>query len=403
MFRSAVRYLQVQARGRPPRRRARPARRLRAEGRISARCEHLEPHGLGALQLAFEQLKKKLQAEGLFDAVPQAAAARAAAQDRDRHVARRRGAARHHQGPAAPAPERAPRDSAGARAGRKAAAEVVARAPRDRQGRRRRRRHSGRGGGSIEDLWAFNEESRRARDRRVPRSGDLRGRPRDRRHDRRLRRRPPRADAVGGRGARGRGEGRVLSIASIDCRIGSQTAARGGIAAAPRRRARAGQPARTRRAGPRASALRGRHAAELTFRLRRALTTALQQQERALQALRRRLEARDLTRRLAVIRGRLQAADAQLSATVQRRTDRGAAALRALAGRLDSLSPLAVLGRGYAVCWNDERTAILRDAVAARRPATASRSRSREARLSCEVRGTLEPWNRWNLDWNPEP
>ena len=28
----------------------------------------MEPHGLGALQLAFEQLKKKLQAEGLFDA-----------------------------------------------------------------------------------------------------------------------------------------------------------------------------------------------------------------------------------------------------------------------------------------------------------------------------------------------
>ena len=30
--------------------------------------EHLEPVGLGALQLAFEQLKKKLDAEGLFAA-----------------------------------------------------------------------------------------------------------------------------------------------------------------------------------------------------------------------------------------------------------------------------------------------------------------------------------------------
>ena len=27
-------------------------------------CEHMELHGLGALQLAFEQLKKRLQAEG---------------------------------------------------------------------------------------------------------------------------------------------------------------------------------------------------------------------------------------------------------------------------------------------------------------------------------------------------
>ena len=55
----------------------------------------MEPQGLGALQLAFEQLKKKLQAEGLFDSGAQAAAAHLAAQDRDRHVARRRGAPRH--------------------------------------------------------------------------------------------------------------------------------------------------------------------------------------------------------------------------------------------------------------------------------------------------------------------
>ena len=61
-----------------------------------------------------------------------------------------------------------------------------------------------------------------------------------------------------------------------------------------------------------------------SFRLGRALTTTLQKQERALQVLRRRLEARDVARRFAVIRGRLQAADAKLSVTVQRRTDRAA-------------------------------------------------------------------------------
>ena len=39
-----------------------------ARGEYQLYVESLEPQGLGALQLAFEQLKKKLEAEGLFDA-----------------------------------------------------------------------------------------------------------------------------------------------------------------------------------------------------------------------------------------------------------------------------------------------------------------------------------------------
>src|SRR2546427_5634681 len=67
MFRSALRYLKFK----PP-----DGTRVVARGRISVYepkgeyqliCEHLEPQGLGALQLAFDQLKKRLQAEGLFD------------------------------------------------------------------------------------------------------------------------------------------------------------------------------------------------------------------------------------------------------------------------------------------------------------------------------------------------
>src|SRR6185295_3000970 len=51
--------------------------RVIARGRVSVYevkgeyqlvCDALEPHGLGALQLAFEQLKRRLHAEGLFDA-----------------------------------------------------------------------------------------------------------------------------------------------------------------------------------------------------------------------------------------------------------------------------------------------------------------------------------------------
>src|SRR5881296_3566598 len=68
IFRSALRYLKFK-----------PADGLRvvARGRVSVYeprgdyqivCEHLEPQGLGALQLAFDQLKRRLQGEGLFDA-----------------------------------------------------------------------------------------------------------------------------------------------------------------------------------------------------------------------------------------------------------------------------------------------------------------------------------------------
>src|SRR5581483_414601 len=67
VFRSALRYLKFK-----------PADGLRvvARGRVSVYepkgdyqllCEHMEPQGLGALQLAFDQLKQRLEREGLFD------------------------------------------------------------------------------------------------------------------------------------------------------------------------------------------------------------------------------------------------------------------------------------------------------------------------------------------------
>ena len=67
VFRSAMRYLKftpgdgmrVVARGR--------VSVYEPKGEYQLVCEHMEPQGLGALQLAFEQLKKRLQSEGLFD------------------------------------------------------------------------------------------------------------------------------------------------------------------------------------------------------------------------------------------------------------------------------------------------------------------------------------------------
>src|SRR5690349_6112517 len=154
IFRSALRYL-----------RFKPADGLRviARGRVSVYepkgeyqlvCEHLEPHGLGALQLAFDQLKKRLQDEGLFDAArkrPLPALPRRigivtsldGAAIRDIVKVLRRRYAHLVIRPARVQGEGAALDIARAiRAiGRVKHLDVVI---------------VGRGGGSIEDLWAFN-------------------------------------------------------------------------------------------------------------------------------------------------------------------------------------------------------------------------------------------------------
>ena len=68
-----------------------------------------------------------------------------------------------------------------------------------------------------------------------------------------------------------------------------------------------------------------------------------------------------------------------------RRRRTRAAGLSATVAKLESLSPLAVLGRGYAVCWNADRTAIVRDAAHVQ---TGDRVRVTLAHgeLACEVR-----------------
>jgi exodeoxyribonuclease VII large subunit len=130
-----------------------------ARGEYQLYVEYLEPAGVGALQFAFEQLKKKLAAEGLFDearkkplpALPRAigvvtSPSGAAVRDILRVIKRRFPNMNLFLYPATVQ-------------GTSAAAEIV-------EGIEYFNQHPivdvlivGRGGGSLEDLWPFNEET----------------------------------------------------------------------------------------------------------------------------------------------------------------------------------------------------------------------------------------------------
>ncbi len=360
MFRSSLRLLRFK-----PQDGLRVVARARVsvydpKGEYQIICEHLEPEGLGALQLAFDQVKQRLAAEGLFDArrkrslpvLPRKIGVvtsldGAAVRDIIKVLRRRYVNAHIVIRPTRVQGEGAALDIARGLAaiGKVPGVDVVI---------------VGRGGGSIEDLWAFNEEvvARAIAGCPVPTISAI-GHETD----------VTVADFVSDLRAPTPSAAAEMVVSrkdEVSARIDRLSHRRDTAMASRVHRLEArvrSLEARPGYAGVRGRvAMRGRHAADLTHELRRALRTHLSRRERSYQSLRLSLETFDLRRRLGRIHTKLVAADAGLSAAITRRRHVLDAQLGTAAARLGSLSPLAVLARGYAVCWNTDRTAVLRDA-----------------------------------------
>jgi exodeoxyribonuclease VII large subunit len=361
MFRSALRLLKFTPKD---------GLRVVARGRVSVYdpkgeyqiiCEHLEPGGLGALQLAYDQLKQRLSAEGLFDARrkrPLPALPRkigvvtsldgAAIRDIIK-VLRRRYANAH----VVIRPTRVQGDGAALEIARGLSAivkvkgvDVVI---------------VGRGGGSIEDLWAFNEEvcARAIAGCPVPIISAV-GHETD----------VTIADFVADLRAPTPSAAAEMVVARKDefvSRIERLEGRLRGSVDARRHRLEARVRSLEARAGVQGArgrlAMTARHAGELTHDLRRVMRAQLSVRERRCHQLHLTLERFDLRRRLAGLRTRLVAGEGRLSAVRDRQRQALDARLGAAVARLESLSPLAVLARGYAVCWNGDRTQVIRDAA----------------------------------------
>jgi len=357
------------------------------KGEYQIAVEVVEPLGKGSLQQAFEELKAKLEAEGLFarerkrplPMLPRRIAVLtsptgAVIQDILRVVQRRYSNLEIAIYPArVQGPEATPEIVRGIRAvNRVGGFDVLIVA---------------RGGGSLEDLWPFNEElvARALADSKIPTISAV-------------------------------GHETDFTIADFvaDVRAPTPSAAAELVVGAKdelcarvdalQRRAEAALRLRLARVRARVSALtqhrvfeaergRLRNQAQRVDDLGRRSQAGLRRRlERARERERRageRLEAFRWDRQIAERRARVQARTDRLSTLVRQRTTARASRLAALAGKLDSLSPLAVLSRGYALVW-DGSGRLLRDAAAAQ-TGDVLRIRLESGALAARVTGKEEP------------
>jgi exodeoxyribonuclease VII large subunit len=312
-----------------------------SRGQLQLIAETMEPRGVGALQLAYEQLKARLLAEGLFDAErkrPLPAFPRtvgvitstggAVLHDIIKVVRRRHARLNLLVYPATvQGPECAPTVIAGIRYfnAHPALVDLILIA---------------RGGGSLEDLAGFNDESLA----RAIAASAL-----------------PTVSAIGHQ--------TDFTIADLvaDLRAPTPSAAAEVITAAQHRIDERVQSldARVRRA-IRYQLLQARQrlAALSIPQLQLRLQSLLGRRAQRLDELRYRLDRQSPTARLAQAHRRLEAARQSLPRLAERILAARAMRLDRATARLQALSPLAVLNRGYALVYAEDGT-ILRDSAKA--------------------------------------
>jgi exodeoxyribonuclease VII large subunit len=355
-----------------------------AKGEYQIVCDAIEPHGLGALQAAFEQLKRRLSAEGLFDA----------ARKRPLPLLPRRiGVVTSIDGAAL-------RDVLRVLTVRHPTARVVIRGARVQGDGAaadiiRALAHIarvpeldvvilGRGGGSAEDLWAFNDEALARAIAACP---------------------IPVVSAVGHevdftiadfvadvRAATPSNAAELVvdradnfhsRIDRADRRL--RGAVRLQIAT---RRQRLDRACRRLDQWPVAVVMRSRDCQRLVSRLPQIVTQRIGRLSQRFDGLRHRLGRQDARQRLAALRARTSAAEGRLGTLITRHRVAASARANQLAAGLHALSPLAVLGRGYAVCWNATKTSIIRSSNEVA-PGAAVRVTLADGELGCMVEETL--------------
>jgi len=344
----------------------------------------MQPDGIGSLYLAFEQLKKKLEAEGLFDSAVKRPIPRfprtvgiitsptgAAVRDILITIERRNPAVNVLLYPvsvqgtgAAPSIVKAIRGM-----NELAEADVLI---------------VGRGGGSLEELWAFNEEA-------VARA--------------------IRSSAIPVISAVGHETDFTISDFAADLRAATPTAA-AELAVPHAGELKSNLAHMGQRMAKSLSLLLGKsrerwqHAARSPYftQPKRSLLVQAERLDRLQDRLLHRLQERHSRsgQRLATIAGRLQASNPALQAAYAKR--RIASAQRSLtlaatglartqqnrfaslARQLDALSPLKVMGRGYSLVYDEEEKALVRS-VEEVQPGDLIHVRLANGKLNCQVWG----------------